>query len=272
MEPPGRVSGRFQPSPRRVMRPTALPCAQVVEGPRGNCAVEVDFQGETQVFSMEKVAAMVLVEMKKIAEADQGSEITDCVLACPVYATDAERAAMVDAARIAGLTPLRIVNENTATALGYGIYKTDLPEDKPVHVAIVDYGHVGIQVSVVALTRTGLRVLAHSWDVSCGGRALDWALFEMARGEFRAKTKLDVLENKRATLRLLLAVEKCKKARPPSALRAPNADEPPPAAPPTRTIHVTSLAGPHFEPPGAPLGRVPDGGPGLQHHGGAGAV
>lgn len=190
--------------------PTSL---QVVEGPRGLCAVEVDFQGETQVFPMEKVAAMMMLELKKIAEADQGSAITDCVLSCPVYATETERAAMLDAARIAGLVPLRIVNENTATALGYGIYKTDLPQDDPVNVAIVDYGHTGIQVAIVALTRQGLRVLAHSWDTSCGGKDLDWALFEMVRAEFKSKTGLDLMENRRSTLRTLLAVEKCKKVR-----------------------------------------------------------
>lgn len=39
------------------------------------------------------------------------------------------------------------MNENTATALAYGIYKTDLPEEEPIHVAFVDLGHSSLQVS-----------------------------------------------------------------------------------------------------------------------------
>lgn len=53
---------------------------------------------------------------------------------------------MLNAAQIAGLNCLRLVNETTATALAYGIFKTDLPENDPVHVAFVDVGHAHTQV------------------------------------------------------------------------------------------------------------------------------
>lgn len=59
---------------------------------------------------------------------------------------EAERYAMLNAAQIAGLNCLRLVNETTATALAYGIFKTDLPENDPVHVAFVDVGHAHTQV------------------------------------------------------------------------------------------------------------------------------
>jgi hypothetical protein len=48
--------------------------------------------------------------------------------------------------QIAGLNCLRLINETTATALAYGIYKTDLPEVEPVHVVFVDIGHSHTQV------------------------------------------------------------------------------------------------------------------------------
>lgn len=63
-----------------------------------------------------------------------------------VHVLQAERYAMLAASRIAGLTCLRLMNEPTATALAYGIYKTDLPEDNPVVVAFVDMGHSSLQV------------------------------------------------------------------------------------------------------------------------------
>lgn len=62
--------------------------------------------------------------------------------------TEVERYAMLNAASIAGLNCLRLVNETTATALAYGIFKTDLPENDPVHVAFVDVGHAHTQVRV----------------------------------------------------------------------------------------------------------------------------
>ncbi len=55
---------------------------------------------------------------------------------------------MLASSKIAGLTCLRLMNEITATALAYGIYKTDLPEKDPVTVAFVDMGHQALQVTV----------------------------------------------------------------------------------------------------------------------------
>jgi len=65
---------------------------------------------------------------------------------CFVVCAEAERYAMLNAAQIAGLNCLRLVNETTATALAYGIFKTDLPEKDPVHVVFVDVGHAHTQV------------------------------------------------------------------------------------------------------------------------------
>jgi heat shock protein 4 len=59
-----------------------------------------------------------------------------------------ERYAMLNAAQIAGLNCLRLVNETTATALAYGIFKTDLPENDPINVVFVDVGHAHTQVRV----------------------------------------------------------------------------------------------------------------------------
>lgn len=54
---------------------------------------------------------------------------------------------MLDAARIAGVNCLRLFNDTAATALAYGIFKSDLPEGDPVYVAFVDMGHSSLQVS-----------------------------------------------------------------------------------------------------------------------------
>lgn len=83
-----------------------------------------------------------------------------CEQQVPSYFTDAERRALFDAAQIAGLNVLRLLNETAATALNYGIYKQDLPEpdDKPRNVVIVDCGHSALQVVVVAFNKGKLKV------------------------------------------------------------------------------------------------------------------
>ena len=112
---------------------------EVREGPDGGCQVVVDYLGERTAFSPEQLMAMLLVDMKAIAETD-GSPVSDCVLSVPTFYTEAERYAMLNAAQIAGVNCLRLINETTATALAYGIYKTDLPEGEPVNVVFVDVG------------------------------------------------------------------------------------------------------------------------------------
>jgi len=118
----------------------------VTAGPDGRCLVNVQFMGEPASFTTEQLMAMVLVDQKKLAEAESGVSTVDCVLSVPACYTESQRLAMLNASTIAGLNCLRLINEDTATALAYGIYKTDLPETEPVHVAFVDVGHSTTQV------------------------------------------------------------------------------------------------------------------------------
>ena len=67
---------------------------------------------------------------------------------------------MLDAAQLAGLNVLRLLNDTTATALAYGIYKQDLPapEEKPRNVIFVDFGHGDLQVAACAFHKGKLKV------------------------------------------------------------------------------------------------------------------
>lgn len=97
----------------------------------------------------------------------QGEAVDECVLAVPTYYTEPERHAMLDAATVAGWKCLRLMNDTTATALAYGIYKTDLPADQPIHVAFVDVGYSATQVRVVVVCGCG-------W---VGGKVGGWGTF-----------------------------------------------------------------------------------------------
>jgi heat shock protein 4 len=118
----------------------------VTAAPDGGILVNVMFCNERQSFTPEQLMAMVLVDLKKIAEAEGGIPVVDCCISVPAFYTEQERYAMLAAASTAGLNCLRLINETTATAIAYGIYKTDLPETDPVNVVFVDIGHAATQV------------------------------------------------------------------------------------------------------------------------------
>ena len=90
------------------------------EGPRGLAAFNV----RGAAITPQEVAAVVLAELRRIAEARLQTQVTRAVITVPAYFDDAQRQATRDAARLCGLTVERIVNEPTAAALAYGIGRT----------------------------------------------------------------------------------------------------------------------------------------------------
>ena len=183
----------------------------IVKGPNNEALVEVNYLGETTQMTPEQVMAALLVDLREMAEKEEGSEVRDAVLSVPVYYTEKERYSMLAASQIAGLNCLRLLDETTATALAYGLYKTDLPEDEPSNVVFVDVGHSSTQVCVVALKKGELSVLSNAWDRNLGGRDFDKVLFDHFADEFDAQYKIDVRSNLRSAYRLTRACEKTKK-------------------------------------------------------------
>lgn len=106
---------------------------------------QVQYLGKAAQFTGEQLMGMLLVDLKSIGEGE-GVPVSECVLSVPTYFTEPERHAMLAAAQVAGLNCLRLLNETTATALSYGIYKTDLPDGDPVNVVFVDVGFSSTQV------------------------------------------------------------------------------------------------------------------------------
>ncbi|KAG2616768.1 hypothetical protein PVAP13_3NG176682 [Panicum virgatum] len=184
---------------------------RVTEGPDGFPLVRVRFLGEERTFTPTQLLAMVLSNLKGIAEGNLNAAVVDCCIGIPVYFSDLQRRAVLDAATIAGLRPLRLFHETTATALAYGIYKTDLPEHDQLNVAFVDVGHASMQVSIVGYKKGQLKMLSHAYDRSLGGRDFDEALFKHFAAKFKEEYKIDVYQNARACLRLRVACEKLKK-------------------------------------------------------------
>ncbi|KUL88684.1 hypothetical protein ZTR_05067 [Talaromyces verruculosus] len=179
----------------------------------GQVGVEVNYLGKKDKFSATQLVAMYLNKIKQTASKEIKLGVSDVVISVPAWFTDSQRRAMLDAADIAGLKALRLINDTTAIALGYGITKLDLPgpEEKPRRVAFVDIGHSNYTVSIVEFRKGELNVKATAWDRNFGGRNFDKALTDHFADEFKEKFKIDIRSNPKAWARTLTAAEKLKK-------------------------------------------------------------
>jgi len=184
------------------------------EGSHGEIRIQLQYMGQDRAYTPEEITAMLLTKLKETAEEALKTKVKDIVISVPSYFVDAERRAILDSAAIAGLNVLKLMNDTTATALAYGIYKQDLPapEEKARNVIFVDIGHVGVQVAAASFNKGKLTMKACTFDRNnCGGRMFDKVLVKYFAEEFKSKTKLDPLSKPKAVLKLETEVEKIKK-------------------------------------------------------------
>ncbi|XP_078395790.1 heat shock 70 kDa protein 4L [Cetorhinus maximus] len=181
--------------------------------PSDGVGIKVHYMNEERIFAIEQITGMLLTKLKETSENALKKPVTDCVISVPSFFTDAERRSVIAAAEIAGLNCLRLMNDTTAVALAYGIYKQDLPapEEKPRNVVFVDMGHSAYQTSICAFNKGKLKVLGTAFDPYLGGKNFDEALVDHFCEEFKTKYKLNVKANGRALLRLYQECEKLKK-------------------------------------------------------------
>jgi heat shock 70kDa protein 4 len=179
----------------------------------GQVGAEVKYLDKKDRFTATQLIAMFLSKIKQTTAAELKLPVSDMVMSVPAWFTDIQRRSLIDAAEIAGLKLLRLMNDSTAAALGYGITKLDLPgpEEKPRRVAFIDIGHSNYTCSIVEFKKGELAVRSTAWDRHFGGRDFDKALVDHFHKEFKGKYKLDIEENPRAMARVLAAAEKVKK-------------------------------------------------------------
>lgn len=169
--------------------------------------------GKKEKYTATQLVSMFLSKVKQTASAELRLPVSDLVMSVPAWFTDVQRRALMDAAEISGLKLLRLMNDTTAAALGYGITKTDLPtaEEKPRRVAFIDIGHSNYTCSIVEFKKGELTVKSTAYDRHFGGRDFDKALVDHFAAEFKEKYKLDIKSNPKALVRVRAAAEKLKK-------------------------------------------------------------
>jgi len=179
----------------------------------GQVGAEVTYLGKKERYTATQLVSMYLSKIKATASAELKLPVSDVVMSVPAWFTDSQRRSLFDAAEISGLKLLRLMNDTTAAALGYGITKLDLPtaEEKPRRVAFIDIGHSNYTCSIVEFRKGELAVKSTAYDRHFGGRDFDKALVEHFAAEFKGKYKIDIKTNPKAMVRVSAAAEKLKK-------------------------------------------------------------
>ena len=171
----------------------------------------VEFHGEAKKFSAEEISSMVLVKMKEIAGAYLGKDVKNAVVTVPAYFNDSQRQATKDAAVIAGLNCLRIINEPTAAAIAYGLDKRHEANGAEKNVLIFDLGGGTFDVSLLTIEEGIFEVKATAGDTHLGGEDFDARLLQHFIAEFKRKNKKDITGNAKALRRLRTACERAKR-------------------------------------------------------------
>lgn len=163
--------------------------------------------GNGNQYRPEEICSYILTEIKRIATDYLKEPVEQAVITVPAYFNDAQRQATLDAARIAGLDIVKMINEPTAAALAYGLGSTD---DR--NVIIYDFGAGTLDVSLININDGVFQTLAVSGNNHLGGEDIDYLLMNHVMSAFKQKHKLrDITISKLSHTKLKNAVEMAKK-------------------------------------------------------------
>jgi len=196
-----RLIGRKWESPQ-VKNTIQTTPFHIVEGPHGDCRIKM----RDKVYSIPEISAMVLQEMKMVAEDYLGEEVNKVVVTVPAYFNDNQRQATKDAGAIAGLDVIRIINEPTSAALAYGFGKNI---DRTV--AVFDLGGGTFDISILEISSSGVfKVISTAGDTFLGGEDFDQRVIDWLVEGFQHEHGIDLRQDRMALQRLKDAAEKAK--------------------------------------------------------------
>lgn len=158
-------------------------------------------------YSAEAISAIILKKLKADAEANLGDTIDGAVITVPAFFSDVQRTSTMDAAKMAGINTLAIINEPTAAALAYGISKGS---SEPKTVLVYDLGGGTFDVTIIKFTENEIEPLATDGNRQLGGFDFDNKIVDYVIEEAK-KQGLDINKDAKARQALQNEAEEAKK-------------------------------------------------------------
>lgn len=140
--------------------------------------------GQTLIATPEKVCSHFLKTLKQAADHFSGKSITDAVITVPAHFNDRQRTATKEAAEMAGLSVLRLLNEPTAAAFAYAAANQSNSETTET-VAVVDFGGGTIDVTIMTTGNGNVEIKSSHGDCWVGGRDVDYNVLRFLEDEGR---------------------------------------------------------------------------------------
>ena len=176
---------------------------RIVTGPSDKLRIVL----RNEQFSVTELVSALLLDLKKAAEAYLGQPVTRTVLTAPLAFSDAQRIALRDAARMAGLDVMRIIADPIAAALAHGIGTS---EHRAQRVAVYDLGGGTFDFALLEMSSGVHEIRASTCDAFLGGQDFDRRLLDYLVFGFAKDHKIDLRQDRTALQRLRDAVEKAK--------------------------------------------------------------
>jgi len=196
-----RLIGRKFASQEIVETRKKMPYA-LGEAPNGDVVIMID----SRPITPQEISGIILAYLKKCAESYFGTPVTEAVITVPAHFDDHQRQATKDAATIAGLDVLRVINEPTAASLAYGVEARN-----NARVAVFDMGGGTFDVTVLEIHDSVFQVLSTSGDSYLGGEDFDNRIVEWVVEGFKKDHGLELLKDKLALQRIKEAAERTKR-------------------------------------------------------------
>jgi molecular chaperone HscA len=144
-----------------------------------------------------QVSSEILRKLAGRAEITLGGALDGAVITVPAYFDDAQRQATKDAATLAGIKVLRLLNEPTAAAIAYGLDEEILQsETQQRFIAVYDLGGGTFDISILRLSKGVFEVLATGGDSALGGDDFDHSIANWLRTELDLGDTLDIYEQR----------------------------------------------------------------------------
>jgi heat shock 70kDa protein 1/2/6/8 len=191
---------------------------EIISGAEDNSSLLVQLDPEDinnvakKTYRPEEICACILSEIRRTATLYLQQDVSKAVITVPAYFTDAQRQATMDAAKIAGLEVIGMINEPTAAALAYGLGNKQWKKDDNGNVIVYDLGAGTLDVVLMNISKGVFRILSVSGNTHLGGEDIDYLVMGRIMTEFQREHRIVELEvSKLSQLKLKNAVENAKR-------------------------------------------------------------